>query len=547
MSTNGPKGLPIRSGHASEQGVRPTMEDEVLLKEHFHVPGRGHYSLFGVFDGHGGRAAAIFTRERLFDCVQRELSQGTEASQALTRAYLQVDREFVERCRRVEEAKHQAALQQQAAATAAAAAAAAQAAAAGGGLQLTPSAPHRRQRSANLAVHIPSSTPSLPPASASSLRSFSAAIPASSSLASSLGVESMEKDTSGTTAVTVLLHHDSYTLYVANVGDSRAVLSRSNGSVLPLTNDHKADRPDEVDRIRRAGGFVVHKRVMGELAISRAIGDVDFKETGFLFVLADPELCTQQLSSSDQFVVLCCDGLVDVMSNEQACTFVREALAAGKSLQATSEAIVKNAIHNLNTRDNVTVVIVQLPTAEELKAAGVHPAIAASDAPSTTHATFHDSHIATPVPATPATPLAAQTLLPHSAHTTSAHPATADGHSAASSTSAALPSSHHSSSHTTLSAAPPLAPHHSSVSASRNHSAEISVSHSHSQSQSGMGGGGIRFHDEEPSGRRDANEDEDEALREGKEEDEQAERSHSRSKSDEKQQMRLNHAAETRS
>lgn len=41
--------------------------------------------------------------------------------------------------------------------------------------------------------------------------------------------------------------------------------------------DHKPNREDEVERIKRAGGMVIHKRVMGELAVSRAFGDRAFK------------------------------------------------------------------------------------------------------------------------------------------------------------------------------------------------------------------------------------------------------------------------------
>lgn len=44
-----------------------------------------------------------------------------------------------------------------------------------------------------------------------------------------------------------------------------------------LSQDHKPNREDESKRIRDAGGFVINSRVMGELAVSRAFGDVDFK------------------------------------------------------------------------------------------------------------------------------------------------------------------------------------------------------------------------------------------------------------------------------
>jgi serine/threonine protein phosphatase PrpC len=45
-----------------------------------------------------------------------------------------------------------------------------------------------------------------------------------------------------------------------------------------MSEDHKPTREDESKRIRDAGGFVINNRVMGELAVSRAFGDVDFKK-----------------------------------------------------------------------------------------------------------------------------------------------------------------------------------------------------------------------------------------------------------------------------
>lgn len=47
---------------------------------------------------------------------------------------------------------------------------------------------------------------------------------------------------------------------------------------MPLSVDHKPSRPDEAQRIRDAGGFVINNRVMGELAVSRAFGDCEFKK-----------------------------------------------------------------------------------------------------------------------------------------------------------------------------------------------------------------------------------------------------------------------------
>lgn len=69
---------------------------------------------------------------------------------------------------------------------------------------------------------------------------------------------------------------DSY-IWTVNAGDSRAVLSRDDG-VEALSEDHKPDNAIEVERITKASHFVEISRVDGSLALSRAIGDFQFKD-----------------------------------------------------------------------------------------------------------------------------------------------------------------------------------------------------------------------------------------------------------------------------
>ncbi|PAN50413.1 hypothetical protein PAHAL_9G518100 [Panicum hallii] len=114
-------------------------------------------------------------------------------------------------------------------------------------------------------------------------------------------------------------------LVVANCGDSRAVLC-SGGAAIPLSADHKPDRPDELERIHAAGGRVIFwdgARVFGMLAMSRAIGDSYLKP----FVISDPEVrVVERKDGEDEFLILASDGLWDVVSNEVACKVVRACL-----------------------------------------------------------------------------------------------------------------------------------------------------------------------------------------------------------------------------
>lgn len=65
-------------------------------------------------------------------------------------------------------------------------------------------------------------------------------------------------------------------LYVSNAGDSRSVLCR-NEKPYPMSEDHKPDNTDEKKRISDAGGFVSEGRVNGNLNLSRAMGDLEYK------------------------------------------------------------------------------------------------------------------------------------------------------------------------------------------------------------------------------------------------------------------------------
>lgn len=75
---------------------------------------------------------------------------------------------------------------------------------------------------------------------------------------------------SGCTAVVALVTKDR--LFVANAGDSRAVLSR-DGKAVDLSIDHKPEDLIELKRIQNAGGRVTSDgRVNGGLNLSRALG-----------------------------------------------------------------------------------------------------------------------------------------------------------------------------------------------------------------------------------------------------------------------------------
>ncbi|PPD94244.1 hypothetical protein GOBAR_DD08720 [Gossypium barbadense] len=141
------------------------------------------------------------------------------------------------------------------------------------------------------------------------------------------GCHSMEVALGGSTAVVVLLTPEH--IVVANCGDSRAVLYRG-GKAIPLSFDHKPDRPDELARIEAAGGrviFVNGARVEGILAMSRAIGDKYLKP----IVSSEPEITFTKRQPEDECLILASDGLWDVLSSDLACEVAHECLKEGNN------------------------------------------------------------------------------------------------------------------------------------------------------------------------------------------------------------------------
>ncbi|TNN68402.1 Protein phosphatase 1B [Liparis tanakae] len=175
-------------------------------------------------------------------------------------------------------------------------------------------------------------------------------------------------DRSGSTAVCVLLSPSH--LYFINCGDSRAVLCR-DAKVGFSTQDHKPCNPREKERIQNAGGSVMIQRVNGSLAVSRALGDYDYKcvdGKGPTEQLVSPEpevYVLERAPEGDEFVVLACDGIWDVMSNEELCEFVRSRLLVCDDLEKVCNSVVDTCLHK-GSRDNMSVVLVCLPGAPKI-------------------------------------------------------------------------------------------------------------------------------------------------------------------------------------
>ncbi len=189
-----------------------------------------------------------------------------------------------------------------------------------------------------------------------------------------------DDEDAGTTAVVVMT--TPRWIVCANAGDSRAVYSRSSHRAVPLSYDHKPEDEDEERRIREAGGYVSGGRVEGDLAVSRGLGDFRFKDPDVVVtgsrgeagggaarrstkrqqgggdknavsggdgdgdgdgddvpmlrpseqkVSPVPDIIIQNRDpNEDEFIVIACDGIWDVQTNQECIRMVADIFADGE-------------------------------------------------------------------------------------------------------------------------------------------------------------------------------------------------------------------------
>jgi serine/threonine protein phosphatase PrpC len=195
----------------------------------------------------------------------------------------------------------------------------------------------------------------------------------SSTLQNELPTESLE---SGTTCV-ILIIDVYYKITCYNVGDSRCIGYQTNKNnqqpgIIQLTQDHKPDSQQELQRIRKLGGVVKKRpgdvaRVAG-LALSRSFGDFYARNSGVIY---DPEITIFDSIEEFKFLILASDGVYDMMNNEEIIEFINEKRKKTTTTTTTTVGIIaqelvahcrKLWLHDTNGRycDDITVIIIDL-------------------------------------------------------------------------------------------------------------------------------------------------------------------------------------------
>ncbi|KAK6358666.1 cysteinyl-tRNA synthetase [Orbilia blumenaviensis] len=116
-------------------------------------------------------------------------------------------------------------------------------------------------------------------------------------------------------ATAVLVYIKEHDMYVANVGDAMGLLVQTSGEYKVLTKKHDPLSPNELERIRDAGGYVSRSgRVNDHLEISRAFGYLQLIPS----VQACPSVQDWKITEADEFLILASKELWDHMSYQTA-------------------------------------------------------------------------------------------------------------------------------------------------------------------------------------------------------------------------------------
>jgi serine/threonine protein phosphatase PrpC len=292
--------VPIAWGVSERQGVRPTMEDAYAHESLELEQGKPKAHYFGIFDGHGGSQSANYAGENAAKEFRESYLNIEEETNPLMQSVYTHQKEHqenpLEQGVYIAHEEDENPLENC--------------------MYLAP-AQQKEKNPLKQGVYVTSQQNIIQEALEQSYIN--------------LDKKMQQQFNDGSAAVSAVIENGK--LYLAWAGDARAVVADANGAIKAATVDHKPEADAEKSRIEAAGGIVVYMQTqktwrINGLAMSRSLGDKMVKK-GIKpnIIIANPELITVDKLQKGDIIILACDGLWDVMSNQAAIDFVRDNLS----------------------------------------------------------------------------------------------------------------------------------------------------------------------------------------------------------------------------
>lgn len=158
----------------------------------------------------------------------------------------------------------------------------------------------------------------------------------------------------GCTATVVLFVND--IAFIANAGDSRAVIFTNNNEIVPLTVDHKPDVDTEKKRIHNAGGYVADGRVNDNLNLTRAIGDLEYKKNPSLkpqdqIISAFPDVVERKVTKEDLYMLIGCDGVWETLTAKEIFSIADQRIKSNPDVKLST--VVEELLDRLIARETI--------------------------------------------------------------------------------------------------------------------------------------------------------------------------------------------------
>ena len=181
----------------------------------------------------------------------------------------------------------------------------------------------------------------------------------------SLILKTKKGQSTGSTCLLNIMYKfkDNVHFNTVNLGDGRLVIIYKNGTVKQVTTDHKPDHPIEEERIKNLGGEIYNDSEgvvrVGDLSLSRAFGDGDNAP----YISNKPDIYYNTIIPATKYIVMACDGLWDVIPNEDLYNLLEE--FSKKEKKNLAADLAQEALKR-KTTDNVSVIVIEIENFEKM-------------------------------------------------------------------------------------------------------------------------------------------------------------------------------------